>query len=151
MLLLQCKSSMSLTGPRGSIPRLLCIASIKEASGAAALLQGMAQAVRQKAHRKRALQKGVRWQVGDNFEITVSLYILFSKARVPTSVMVEARTLAPTKREAALICADSGWSALHWLCPRTLAQESQILCCCEFGSHSRWPEIGGCQGEGMPL
>ena len=100
----------------------------------------MAQAVRQKAHRKRALQKGVHWQIGGGFEIAVSLYILFSKARVPTSVMVEARTLAPMKREAALICADSGWSALHWQCLRTLTQQSQLLCSCEFSSHCRWSE-----------
>ncbi len=86
----------------------LRIASTHKASGAAASLQDMAQAVRQKAHRKRAFQKGVRWQIGGDFEIAVSLYILFSKARVPTSVLVEARTNTELKRESAMICADSG-------------------------------------------
>ena len=118
-----------------SITRLLRIASTKRASGAAASLQDMAQAVRQKAHRKRAYQKGVRWQIGGDFKIAVSLYILFSKARVPNSVMVEASTLSPMKREAALICADSGWPVLHSQCPRTLAQQPQMLCCCESSLH----------------
>ena len=68
----------------------------------------MAQAVRQKAHRKRAYKKGVRWQIGGGFEIAVSLYLLFSKARVPASVMVEASNNLEMKREAALICVDSG-------------------------------------------
>ena len=103
--------------------------------GFAASLQDMAQAVRQKAHRKRAYQKGVRWQIGGDLEIAVSLYILFSKARIPDSVMVEASTLSPMKREAALICADSGWSVLHQQCLRTLAPQSQMLCCCESCSH----------------
>ena len=67
----------------------LRIASTHKASGAAASLQDMAQA-------------------GGDFEIAVSLYILFSKARVPTSVLVEARTNTELKRESAMICADSG-------------------------------------------
>ena len=136
----------SSTAAWARITCLLCCASTIKSSGAAASLQDMAQAVRSKAHRKRALQKGVRWQIGGDCEIAVSLYILFSKATVPTSVLVEAHNLSPMKREAALICADSGQSVLLWECVENLAQLSQMLCFCESSSHSRWLAICCCPG-----